>query len=64
MTNWYLTLSQNGFLIGISFGFKISISLEISIGIFSLWHLFLKGKIVSQTLLKAKGSISSGGVFI
>jgi hypothetical protein len=57
ISNWYLRLSQNGFSIGISFGFKISITIEISIGIISFWHLFLKREIVSKTLLKVKGSI-------
>jgi hypothetical protein len=34
---------------------------KISIG---FWYPFQKGKIISKTLLKAKGRIHSGGAFI
>jgi hypothetical protein len=53
-----MSLSQNGFSIGISFGFKISIS------IISFCIHFKKGKSFQKTLLKAKGRITSGGAFI
>jgi hypothetical protein len=46
------------FSIGISFGFKISISIKVSIDITSFGICFKKGKIISKTLLKAKGRIS------
>jgi hypothetical protein len=43
---------------------KFQISIEISIGIISSGIYFKKGEIISKTLLKAKGRISSWGAFI
>jgi hypothetical protein len=43
---------------------KFQASIKTSIGTNFIWYLFQKGKIISKTLLKAKGRISSGGAFI
>jgi hypothetical protein len=56
-------LASNRFSNGISFGFKISISVKVSIGTISFGIYFKKGKTISKTLLKAKRRISSGGAF-
>jgi hypothetical protein len=56
-------LVSQSFSIGISFGFKISLSIRISIGSISFGIYSTKGKSFQKTLLKAKGEISSWGAF-
>jgi hypothetical protein len=48
------------FSIDISFGFKISLKYNNFNWYNFTWYLFQKGEIISKTLLKAKGRISSG----
>jgi hypothetical protein len=63
--DFFFNWPQNRFSIGISFGFKFSISVEISIGIISFLASISKmEKCFKKNLLKAKGRFSSGGAFI
>jgi hypothetical protein len=58
--NWYL--SQ--FSIGILFSFRYQVRMK-NFNLYNIiWYPFQKGKIISKTLLKAKGRIISGGAFI
>jgi hypothetical protein len=61
--NWYFSSSQN-FQIGVSFGFKISISIKISIGIISLGICFKKGKSFQKPSCKLRGEFLQGDLFI
>jgi hypothetical protein len=60
----YFNRYLSWFSIGILFGFKVSISMKNFNWYNFIRYLFQKKKIISKTLLKAKGRTSSGGAFI